>query len=134
MLSFTIFFLVLLLLLLLLADAVDSSNQLNVHTHTHIVSTCRSWDQCDLDHDFLSIKDGPSVDSPELARLCGGDVLPDIISSGPNMLIEFKTASTDSLFHPSPISYLLGFELQVQVSLFFFSFYFNMDIHSGSIQ
>lgn len=68
--------------------------------------------------DFLSVRDGETTESPELARLCGGDSVPDIISSGPNMLIEFKTSPFDSLFHPVPISYLLGFELQVHVSLF----------------
>lgn len=67
--------------------------------------------------DFLSVRDGETTESPELARLCGGDSVPDIISSGPNMLIEFKTSPFDSLFHPVPISYLLGFELQVHVSL-----------------
>lgn len=61
------------------------------------------------------MRDGETTESPELARLCGGDSVPDIISSGPNMLIEFKTSPFDSLFHPVPISYLLGFELQVHV-------------------
>lgn len=32
------------------------------------------------------------------------------------MLIEFKTSASDSLFHPSPVAYLLGFDLEVHVS------------------
>lgn len=66
--------------------------------------------------DYLSIYDGKSINSPELARICGGDSLPDIISSGPDMLIEFRTSPFDSLYHPTPVSYLLGFELQVEVN------------------
>lgn len=66
--------------------------------------------------DYLSIFDGKSSEFPELARICGGDSLPDIISSGPDMLIVFQTSPYDSLFHPTPVSYLLGFELQVEVS------------------
>lgn len=69
--------------------------------------------------DFLSIFDGRSTEFPELARICGGDSLPDIISSGPDMLIVFQTSPYDSLFHPTPVSYLLGFELQVEVSINF---------------
>lgn len=66
--------------------------------------------------DYLSIFDGKSSELPELARVCGGFSLPDIISSGPDMLIVFQTSPFDSLFHPIPVSYLLGFELQVEVS------------------
>lgn len=68
--------------------------------------------------DYLSIFDGKSSEFPELARICGGDSLPDIISSGPDMLIVFQTSPFDSLFHPTPVSYLLGFELQVEVRAF----------------
>lgn len=65
--------------------------------------------------DFVSVYDGRTSAFPELARVCGGDFLPDIISSGPDMLIEFKTSAYDSLFHPVPTSFLLGFEMQIQV-------------------
>lgn len=66
--------------------------------------------------DYLSIYDGKTSSYPELARVCGGDSLPDIISSGPDMLIEFQTSPYDNLFHPMPVSFLLGFEMQVEVS------------------
>lgn len=81
------------------------------------VKPFRSWNHCDSVQDFLSIFDGKNTDFPELARVCGGDSLPDIVSSGPDMLIVFQTSPYDSLFHPTPVSYLLGFELQVEVSL-----------------
>lgn len=83
----------------------------------------RAWNHCDAVQDYLSIFDGKSTDFPELARICGGDSLPDIISSGPDMLIVFQTSPFDSLFHPTPMSYLLGFELQVEVSPFLFCNY-----------
>jgi hypothetical protein len=53
---------------------------------------------------------------PVLARLCGGDVIPDIVSSGSRMLVEFSTSPCDNPFHPSPVSYLPGFELDIEVS------------------
>lgn len=67
-------------------------------------------------HDYLLVYDGKNNNYPELARVCGSDSLPDIISSGPDMLIEFQTSPYDSLYHPIPVSFLLGFEMQVEVS------------------
>lgn len=84
--------------------------------HSSWFQTFRAWNHCDSVQDFLSIFDGKSTEFPELARICGGDSLPDIISSGPDMLIVFQTSPYDSLFHPTPVSHLLGFELQVEVS------------------
>lgn len=75
----------------------------------------RTWNECDTVQDFLSVYDGRTSAFPELARVCGGDHLPDIISSGPDMLIEFNTSPYDNLFHPIPSSYLQGFEMQIQV-------------------
>lgn len=66
--------------------------------------------------DYLTVWDGPTRDSPVLVRLCGGDAVPDIVSRGPNMLLEFHTSPYDNPFHPVPLSYLPGFELEVQVS------------------
>lgn len=75
------------------------------------------WDQCNVVQDYLTVYDGPSTLDPVLVRLCGGDVVPDIVSSGPNMLLEFHTSPYDNPFHPVPLSYLPGFELEVQVSV-----------------
>lgn len=66
--------------------------------------------------DYLTVYDGGSKDSPVLVRMCGGDAVPEIVSSGPRMLLEFHTSPFDSPFHPAPLSYLPGFELEVQVS------------------
>jgi hypothetical protein len=65
--------------------------------------------------DYLTVYDGAATTDPVLVRLCGGDVVPDIVSSGPSMLLEFHTSPFDNPFHPVPLSYLPGFELEVQV-------------------
>lgn len=77
----------------------------------------RVWDQCNVVQDYLTVYDGASTTDPVLVRLCGGDVVPDIVSSGPNMLLEFHTSPYDNPFHPVPLSYLPGFELEVQVCI-----------------
>lgn len=87
-----------------------------IHQKLFFIYT-RTWSQCDSVQDFLSVYDGRTTAFPELARICGGDYLPDIISSGPDMLIEFQTSPYDSLYHPTPISFLLGFEMQIQVNI-----------------
>ena len=75
----------------------------------------RVWDQCNVVQDYLTVYDGAATTDPVLVRLCGGDVVPDIVSSGPKMLLEFHTSPFDNPFHPVPLSYLPGFELEVQV-------------------
>lgn len=84
------------------------------------------WDQCNVVQDYLTVYDGPSTLDPVLVRLCGGDVVPDIVSSGPNMLLEFHTSPYDNPFHPVPLSYLPGFELEVQVSALSLLYYSGM--------
>ncbi|KAL1140517.1 hypothetical protein AAG570_000447, partial [Ranatra chinensis] len=77
----------------------------------------RVWDQCNVVQDYLTVYDGGSTTDPVLVRLCGGDAVPDIVSSGNNMLLEFHTSPYDNPFHPVPLSFLPGFELEVQVLL-----------------
>ena len=83
----------------------------------------RVWDQCNVVQDYLTVYDGGSTTDRVLVRLCGGDAVPDIVSSHNTMLLEFHTSPYDNPFHAVPLSYLPGFELEVQVSfkgLFFF--------------
>lgn len=68
-------------------------------------------------HDYLTVRDGKTSDAPELAKICGGDVLQDIVSSGPDMIIEFHSSKYDTPFHPTPLSSLPGFEIEVDVSV-----------------
>lgn len=101
--------------------AVRQRNTHKIHIKDQIVKYDRSqrvlkvWDQCNVIQDYLTVYDGASTIDPILVRLCGGDVVPDIVSSGPNMLLEFHTSAFDNPFHPVPLSYLPGFELEVQV-------------------
>ncbi|XP_075218190.1 uncharacterized protein LOC142322980 [Lycorma delicatula] len=101
--------------------AVRQRNSHKIHIKDQIVKYDRSqrvlrvWDQCNVVQDYLTVYDGVSTIDPVLVRLCGGDVVPDIVSSGANMLLEFHTSPYDNPFHPVPLSYLPGFELEVQV-------------------
>lgn len=76
----------------------------------------RSWEQCDSEQDYLTIHDGKTLEAPMIGRICGGDALPDIVSSGSDMTIQFRTSPYDVLFHPNPVTFLPGFELEVHVS------------------
>ncbi|XP_037971171.2 uncharacterized protein LOC105383054 [Plutella xylostella] len=110
--------------------AVRQTNSHKIHIKDQIVKYDRSqrvlkiWDQCNVVQDYLTVWDGVNRDSPVLVRLCGGDAVPDIVSRGPNMLLEFHTSPYDNPFHPVPLSYLPGFELEVQV------LYVDKDSHS----
>ncbi|KAK6637856.1 hypothetical protein RUM44_008278 [Polyplax serrata] len=101
--------------------AVRQRNTHKIHIKDQIVKYDRSqrvlkvWDQCNVIQDYLTVYNGASTADPILIRLCGGDVVPDIVTSGPNMLLEFHTSPYDNPFHPVPLSYLPGFELEVQV-------------------
>ncbi|PSN40360.1 hypothetical protein C0J52_25208 [Blattella germanica] len=103
--------------------AVRQRNSHKIHIKDQIVKYDRSqrvlrvWDQCNVVQDYLTVYDGSATTDPVLVRLCGGDVVPDIVSSGPNMLLEFHTSPFDNPFHPVPLSYLPGFELEVQIKL-----------------
>lgn len=77
----------------------------------------RVWDQCNIVQDYLTVYDGGSTSDKVLVRLCGGDAVPDIVSSHNTMLLEFHTSPYDNPFHPVPLSFLPGFELEVQVIL-----------------
>lgn len=77
----------------------------------------RVWDQCNVVQDYLTVYDGGSTSDKVLVRLCGGDAVPDIVSSHNTMLLEFHTSPYDNPFHPVPLSFLPGFELEVQVIL-----------------
>lgn len=63
--------------------------------------------------DYIAIYDGPSTSSPVLARFCGGP-LPDIVSSGPDMVVEFRTSVYDTVY--SGWASIEGFELNVRVT------------------
>ncbi|XP_050531689.1 uncharacterized protein LOC126900213 [Daktulosphaira vitifoliae] len=100
---------------------VRQPNAHKIHIKDQVINydrsqrTLRVWDQCNVIQDYLTVYDGSLATDPVLVRLCGGDVVPDIVSSGPNMLLEFHTSAYDNPFHPVPLSYLPGFELDVEI-------------------
>ncbi|CAK9815025.1 hypothetical protein ANTPLA_LOCUS8462 [Anthophora plagiata] len=101
--------------------AVSQRNSHKIHIKDQVVKydgsqrILRVWDQCNVVQDYLTVYDGGSTSDKVLVRLCGGDVVPDIVSSHNTMLLEFHTSPYDNPFHPVPLSFLPGFELEVQV-------------------
>ncbi|XP_023288707.1 uncharacterized protein LOC105694316 [Orussus abietinus] len=101
--------------------AVGQRNGHKIHIKDRVVKYDRSqrvlkvWGQCNIVQDYLTIYDGGSTTDRVLVRLCGGDAVPNIISSRGTMLLEFHTSPFDNPFHPVPLSFLPGFELEVQV-------------------
>ncbi|CAH1959270.1 unnamed protein product [Acanthoscelides obtectus] len=75
----------------------------------------RVWDQCNMMQDFIEILDGWGSTATTLAHLCSGETIPEIISSGPELLVKFQTSPFGNPFHPLPISYIPGFELEIEV-------------------
>ncbi|KAH1015930.1 hypothetical protein HUJ04_007239 [Dendroctonus ponderosae] len=80
-----------------------------------MMTVFRVWDRCNLIQDYIEIFDGWGPSAISLAHLCSGESIPEIISSGPEMLLKFHTSPFGNPFHPLPLSYLPGFELDVQV-------------------
>lgn len=68
-----------------------------------------------MKQDYVEILDGWDPSSPILGHLCSGEMVPEIISSGPELMVRFHTSAYGNPFHPLPLSYLPGFELEVQV-------------------
>ncbi|XP_034949429.1 uncharacterized protein [Chelonus insularis] len=101
--------------------AVNQRNSHKIHIKDQVVKYDRSqrilrvWDQCNVVQDYLTVYDGGSTTDRVLVRLCGGDTVPDIVSSHNTMLLEFHTSPYDNPFHPVPLSFLPGFELEVHV-------------------
>ncbi|XP_053981602.1 uncharacterized protein LOC128877940 [Hylaeus volcanicus] len=101
--------------------AVSQRNSHKIHIKDQLAKydgsqrVLRVWDQCNVVQDYLTVYDGGSTSDKVLVRLCGGDAVPDIVSSHNTMLLEFHTSPYDNPFHPVPLSFLPGFELEVQV-------------------
>lgn len=60
-------------------------------------------------HDYVTVYDGSDTLSKPLAKFCHGGALAPVVSSGPEVVIEFHTAASDVLE-------LHSFELDVEVS------------------
>ncbi|XP_072397274.1 uncharacterized protein [Diabrotica undecimpunctata] len=101
--------------------ALIAVRQANFHYKEHVAKFdggdrgIRTWDQCNMMQDYLEILDGWGQTATTLAHLCSGETIPEIVSSGPELLVKFHTSPFGNPFHPLPISYLPGFELEVEI-------------------
>ncbi|ROT67061.1 hypothetical protein C7M84_014876 [Penaeus vannamei] len=69
--------------------------------------------ECRGPEDFLLVYDGGSMKAPLLAKLCGTATVPNITSSGPEVLVVFQTATSGRMNHlPNLVT---GFELEAHV-------------------
>ncbi|XP_044759196.1 uncharacterized protein LOC123316942 isoform X1 [Coccinella septempunctata] len=101
--------------------ALISVRQANFHYKENVPNFDNSdkafkiWDQCNMMQDYIEILDGWGQGATTLAHLCSGETVPQIMSSGPELMIKFHTSPFGNPFHPLPLSYLPGFELEVEV-------------------
>ncbi|KAF5293767.1 hypothetical protein FQA39_LY03252 [Lamprigera yunnana] len=80
------------------------------------VRALRAWRDCTGERDHLIFYDGGSTNDPVLAKYCGGDWLPRVISRGSEMLVAFHSSPFSIPLHSPPSqSPLRGFELDVDV-------------------
>ncbi|XP_069950455.1 uncharacterized protein [Cherax quadricarinatus] len=70
-------------------------------------------DECRAPEDFLLVYDGGSQKAPLLAKMCGTATIPNITSSGPEMLVVLQTATSGMMNHLANL--VTGFELEAHV-------------------
>uniref|UniRef100_A0ABD2X352 CUB domain-containing protein n=1 Tax=Trichogramma kaykai TaxID=54128 RepID=A0ABD2X352_9HYME len=76
----------------------------------------RLWDDCDIVKDHVTIYDGYNTMEPVILKFCGGgEPLPEVVSSGKDLLVVFTTSPYGTFLHPSSPHSLHGFQLDVQV-------------------
>ncbi|XP_023245577.1 uncharacterized protein LOC106637106 [Copidosoma floridanum] len=74
------------------------------------------WNDCDIVKDHVTIYDGYNTMEPVILKFCGGgEPLPEVTSSGKDLLVVFTTSPYGTFLHPSPPHSLHGFQLDVQV-------------------
>ncbi|XP_024945485.1 uncharacterized protein LOC107272534 isoform X2 [Cephus cinctus] len=76
----------------------------------------RLWQDCDIVQDYVTIYDGYTTRDPVILKFCGGgEPVPEAISSGSELLVEFTTSPYGTFLRPTPPHSLHGFQLEVQV-------------------
>ncbi|XP_034840103.1 uncharacterized protein [Maniola hyperantus] len=74
------------------------------------------WQHCDEVQDYVTVYDGYTTRDPVILRFCGGGVsVPEAISSGPELLVEFTTSPFGTFLQPATTQSLHGFQLEVEV-------------------
>lgn len=82
------------------------------------------WSECDDVQDYVTIYDGYTTRDPVILKFCGGgEPVPEAISSGHELLVEFSTSPYGTFLHPTPIQSLHGFQLEVEVGDLLFIFF-----------
>lgn len=74
------------------------------------------WNACDDVQDYVTVYDGYTTRDPVILKFCGGgEAVPEAISSGHELLVEFSTSPYGTFLHPTPVQSLHGFQLEVEV-------------------
>ncbi|KAB0793651.1 hypothetical protein PPYR_13271 [Photinus pyralis] len=74
------------------------------------------WNACDDVQDYVTVYDGYTTRDPIILKFCGGgEAVPEAVSSGHELLIEFSTSPFGTFSHPIPVQSLHGFQLDVEV-------------------
>ncbi|XP_049816979.1 uncharacterized protein LOC109597464 [Aethina tumida] len=98
------------------AHKMHMKRSINVAGLNKTARALRAWRDCTGERDHLIFYDGGSTNDPVLAKYCGGDWLPRVVSKGPEMLVAFHSSPFSIPLHSPPSqSPLRGFELDVDV-------------------
>ena len=74
------------------------------------------WSECDDVQDYVTVYDGYTTRDPVLLKFCGGgEPVPQAVSSGPEILVEFTSSPYGTFVYPAPVQTLHGFQLEVKV-------------------
>ncbi|KAK6625096.1 hypothetical protein RUM43_005387 [Polyplax serrata] len=80
------------------------------------VKELRVWSACDEVQDYITIYDGYTTRDAPLLKFCGGrEPVPEVISSGPELLVEFTTSPYGTFLFPGTPQSFHGFQLEVEV-------------------
>lgn len=86
------------------------------------------WNACDDVQDYVTVYDGYTTRDPVILKFCGGgEAVPEAISSGHELLVEFSTSPYGTFLHPPPMQSLHGFQLEVEVRTQVIRFLFRYD-------
>jgi hypothetical protein len=66
--------------------------------------------------DYVTVYDGYTTRDAILLKFCGGgEPVPEAVSSGPELLVEFTSSPYGTFVYPASLQALHGFQLEVQV-------------------
>ncbi|XP_066247763.1 uncharacterized protein [Euwallacea similis] len=74
------------------------------------------WNECDDVQDYVTVYDGYTTRDPVILKFCGGgEAVPEAVSSGHELLVEFSSSAYGTFLQPTPVNSLHGFQLEVEV-------------------